>query len=90
MSKVIVYSQNQCAYCGMVKRYLGAKQVAYEEVNLDEKPELREYVQKISGASTVPVVVVDKEDGTNPSLSIGWNPAGLNAALASLNSAMAA
>jgi glutaredoxin 3 len=57
MSKVIVYSQNQCAYCGMVKRYLGAKQVAYEEVNLDEKPELREYVQKISGASTEPKFV---------------------------------
>ena len=82
MAKVTVYSQNTCAYCSMVKRYLTAKNVAYDEVNLDEQPELREYVQTISGAMTVPVVVVDDEDGTNPRVSVGWNPGGLTAALA--------
>ena len=37
--KITVFTTSSCAYCVMVKRYLGAKGQNYEEINLDEHPE---------------------------------------------------
>lgn len=82
MSKnVTVYTTNACAYCLMVKKYLDSKGQDYKVVNLDEQPDQREKVLAISGARTVPVTVVETEN-SEPSVTIGWNPSKLSAALA--------
>jgi len=60
----------------MVKKWLHSKNLAYEEVNLDEKPELRNDVIKISGGLTVPVTVVTKQDDSTEVI-VGWNLAKL-------------
>jgi glutaredoxin 3 len=83
--KVTIYTTNTCASCAMVKKYLASKGQSYEEVNLDEKPELRQTAIDLSGQMAVPVIVVaDAEhDDARPAVTVGWNPGKLAAALAS-------
>jgi glutaredoxin len=65
----------------MVKRFLTAKGVGYEEVNLDQNPERQAEALQISGALTVPVTVVTKQDDSRE-VVIGYNLAKLAPAIA--------
>ncbi len=65
----------------MVKKYLGAKGVEYEEVNLDEHPHRQAEALELSGAMTVPVTVVTKHDESKEVI-IGYNLARLAPAVA--------
>jgi glutaredoxin 3 len=81
---VTIYTTNTCAYCEMVKKFLKGKNVPFNVVNMDEEPnEVRQRVIEMSGAMTVPVVVVaDEDDAEAPkNITVGWNPAKLAAAV---------
>lgn len=65
----------------MVKKFLTAKGMKYSEVNLDENPDRQQEALEISGALTVPVTVVTKEDDTQ-SVVVGYNLAQLAPAIA--------
>ncbi len=65
----------------MVKKYLGAKGMTYEEVNLDEHPSRQAEAMQLSGAMTVPVTVVTKQDETQEVI-VGYNLARLAPAVA--------
>ena len=80
--KVTIYTRTQCASCVQVKRYLDIKKQPYDIVNLDTNPEIEAEVIAKSGARTVPVVMITKEDGEEQVASIGWNPGALASALA--------
>lgn len=81
MSKnITVYTTNACAYCMMVKKYLDSKGEKYNVINLDEQPDQRDKVEAISGVKTVPVTVIEAENSER-SVTIGWNPSKLSAAL---------
>ncbi len=81
MSKnITVYTTNACAYCMMVKKYLDSKGESYNVINLDEQPDQRDKVEAISGVKTVPVTVIQAEN-SEPSVTIGWNPSKISAAL---------
>jgi glutaredoxin len=56
----------------MVKKYLSSKGFGYEEVNLDQNPERQAEAQNLSGALTVPVTVVTKEDDSQEVI-VGFN-----------------
>jgi glutaredoxin len=56
----------------MVKKYLGAKGFSYDEVNLDRNPERQAEALKISGALTVPVTIVTKQDDSQEVI-VGYN-----------------
>lgn len=73
---IAIYTTNTCAYCAMVKRWLQSKDMAYEEINLDENPERRQEVLEMSGAMTVPVTIVTKDDDSKE-VVVGWNLAKL-------------
>lgn len=79
--KITVYTTNTCAYCVMVKKYLDNKGHNYEVVNLDDEPHRQQEALAISGALTVPVTVVEKEDSSQ-SVVVGFNLAQLAPALA--------
>ncbi len=79
--KITIFTTNTCAYCQMVKRYLGAKGHSYEEVNLDTNPERQAEAMALSGAMTVPVTVVTKHDDTQEVI-VGYNLAKLAPAVA--------
>lgn len=78
---ITIFTTNTCAYCGMVKKWLSAKGMSYEEVNLDENPDRQQEALEISGALTVPVTVVTKEDDSK-AVVVGYNLAQLAPAVA--------
>jgi glutaredoxin len=79
--KITIYTTNTCAYCVMVKRWLGAKGHQYEEVNIDQEPHRQQEALAVSGALTVPVTVVTKEDDSRE-VVVGFNLQKLAPALA--------
>lgn len=76
MKKITVFTTSTCAYCGMVKKWLDAKGITYNVVNLDEQPEMQKEVFEKSGAMTVPVTLVEKEDKSEE-VVVGYNLARL-------------
>jgi glutaredoxin 3 len=78
---ITIYTTNTCAYCGMVKKWLDAKGHAYNVINLDEQPEKQAEAMQLSGALTVPITVVSKEDDTKE-VVVGFNLAKLAPAVA--------
>jgi glutaredoxin 3 len=78
---VTIFTTNTCGYCGMVKKFLQAKGVTYDEVNLDQNPERQAEALQLSGALTVPVTVVTKHDDTRE-VVVGYNLSKLAPAVA--------
>lgn len=78
---ITIFTTNTCAYCGMVKKWLAAKGHAYDEVNLDQYPERQAEAIKLSGAMTVPVTVVTKDDDSREVI-VGYNLSKLAPAVA--------
>lgn len=57
MPHVIIYTTMFCPYCQMAKQLLKRKGVAYEEIDVGGKPELRdEMTMKAGGRRTVPQI----------------------------------
>lgn len=78
---ITIFTTNTCAYCLMVKKWLGTKGMTYEEVNLDEHPERQKEAFELSGQLAVPVTVITKDDDTKE-IVVGYNLAKLGAAVA--------
>jgi glutaredoxin len=78
---ITIFTTNTCAYCGMVKKWLAAKGMTYEEVNLDTNPERQAEAMELSGALTVPVTVVTKQDDSRE-VVVGFNLSKLAPAVA--------
>ncbi len=72
MKKITVYTTNTCGYCKMVKKWLDSKGVKYNVINLDDHPEKQKEIYEKSGALTVPVTLIEKEDKTEE-VVIGFN-----------------
>jgi glutaredoxin 3 len=81
VKNITIFTTNTCAYCGMVKKWLGAKGIGYEEVNLDQNPDRQAEAMRISGALTVPVTVVTRHDDSQEVI-VGYNLAKLAPAVA--------
>jgi glutaredoxin 3 len=78
---VTIFTTNTCGYCQMVKKYLGSKGITYDEVNLDQHPHRQAEALSLSGALTVPVTVVTKNDDSQEVI-VGYNLARLAPAVA--------
>jgi glutaredoxin 3 len=81
VKNITIFTTNTCAYCVMVKKYLGAKGHSYDVINLDEHPERQAEALALSGALTVPVTVVTKQDDSRE-VVIGYNLSQLAPAIA--------
>lgn len=81
VKNITIFTTNTCAYCAMVKKYLDAKGKGYEVVNLDEQPHRQQEALSLSGALTVPVTVVTKQDDSQEVI-VGYNLAKLAPAVA--------
>ena len=55
---VTVYSKNNCPYCVQAKNLLKSRGVAFEEINIEEKPEAREFILA-EGHRTLPQIYQD-------------------------------
>lgn len=81
VKKITVFTTDTCAYCVMVKKWLGAKGYQYEEVNLNQEPGRQQEAFQISGSLTVPVTVVTKQDDSQE-VVVGYNLSRLAPAIA--------
>ena len=76
VKNITIFTTNTCAYCVMVKKWLGTKGYSYEEVNLDENPERQAEALSVSGQLAVPVTVVTHQDDSRD-VVVGYNLAKL-------------
>ncbi len=62
MRDIKVYSTRVCTYCQAAKRLLDQVQLPYEEIGLDDKPELRQKLSEENGHyRTVPMIFIDNK-----------------------------
>lgn len=80
VKNITIFTTNTCAYCAHIKKWLDAKGHRYDVVNLDENPERQAEALALSGALTVPVTVVTKQDDSKE-VVVGFNLAKLAPAL---------
>ena len=73
---ITIFTTNTCAYCVMVKRWLGSKGHTYQEVNLDQNPERQQEAFELTGQLSVPVTVITKQDDSRE-VVVGYNLAQL-------------
>ena len=59
MARVEMYTTTWCGYCVRAKHLLESKGVEYEEINLDDDPGFRQKLLDLTGAWTVPQILVD-------------------------------
>jgi glutaredoxin len=54
-----LYTTSRCGYCLLLKRYLSYRQIEFDEVNVDDRPEEQARLNGLTGGTqTVPTVVV--------------------------------
>ena len=58
--KIIIYSSLLCPYCRAAKVLLNTLKLRYEEILIDNKPEVKKQMIKISNRQTVPQIFFDK------------------------------
>lgn len=58
MPNVIIYTSRLCGYCTMAKKLLERKAVAYQEIDVDSRPGLRQELIEKSGRRTVPQIYI--------------------------------
>ena len=60
MSRIEVYSSLWCPFCSRAKALLERKGVAYEEIDVDRDPNLRQQMmRRAGGRRTVPQIFID-------------------------------
>ena len=64
MPKIKIYTTTTCVYCKALKAYLKSKNVAYEEVLLDQQPEEIQTSIDTCGSMGVPCTHITLDDGT--------------------------
>lgn len=56
MKDVIIYCSNWCPYCIQAKQLLDRKGIAYEEISVDGKPDVRRAMAEKAGRTSVPQI----------------------------------
>lgn len=54
---ITIYSRNNCAHCQSAKQFLQQRNINFREVNIEQDPQAREFVQS-QGHRTVPQIYV--------------------------------
>lgn len=68
---VTMFSTTWCGYCRRLKSQLDREGIAYDEVDIERKPDAADYVMEVNGGNqTVPTVLFpDGSALTNPSVA---------------------
>lgn len=60
MMSVKLYTKNGCGYCTMAKNWLKNKDISFEEINIEEQPQAREFVIS-EGHRTMPQIYINEK-----------------------------
>lgn len=61
MAKVIIYTADYCPYCRLAKDLLSARQIAFEEIRVDQDTEKREEMIRLSNRRTIPQIFINDQ-----------------------------
>ena len=68
MSDVKMYTTTWCGVCVHTKRYLKSKNVEFEEIDIEEHPEIGDRIEELTGGfRIVPTLEIDGRMMVNPS-----------------------
>jgi len=56
---VKIYSTPTCPYCKMAKEFFKKKGIDFENIDISSNPKSAEEMKKISGQSSVPVIIIN-------------------------------
>jgi mycoredoxin len=71
MAEVKMYTTTWCPDCRQAKKYLDAKGIAYEEINVETEPGAAEFVMSVNaGKRKVPTFVVGEDAFHNSPFSL--------------------
>ncbi|HWN20664.1 MAG TPA: glutaredoxin domain-containing protein [Gaiellaceae bacterium] len=59
MTRIQIYTTRWCGYCVRAKALLDGKDLAYEELLLDDDPAFRQRIYDLTGGWTVPQILID-------------------------------
>ena len=59
MERIRIYTTRWCGFCVRAKALLDSRELAYEEVVLDDDPAFRQTVYDLTGRWTVPQILID-------------------------------
>ncbi|MGZ4363421.1 MAG: glutaredoxin domain-containing protein [Gaiellaceae bacterium] len=59
MPRIQMYTTQWCGYCVRAKTLLDSKQLAYDEIHLDDDPLFRQTLHDLTGGWTVPQILID-------------------------------
>ena len=54
-----MYTTRFCPYCVAARRLFETKNVGFEEIRVDQNPELRQEMRQLSGRTSVPQIFID-------------------------------
>ena len=58
---IIIYSTSWCPSCVMAKKLLDENKISYKEVNIEEKGWDRDKLKELTGAMTVPQIMINNK-----------------------------
>jgi glutaredoxin 3 len=58
-AEVLIYTTGYCPYCQMAKQLLSRKKARFEEIDVEDRPDLRSWLLSASGQRTVPQVFIN-------------------------------
>lgn len=61
MVKIVIYTTPYCPYCIRAKHLLTQKKQDFKEIDVSNKPQLRQKMQQLSGGYTVPQIFIDEK-----------------------------
>lgn len=61
MVDIIIYSKKVCSYCVRLKDFFDNKQIAYQEIMVDQDPVELEKMMTLSGRRTVPQLFIGEQ-----------------------------
>ncbi|NUN04835.1 MAG: glutathione S-transferase N-terminal domain-containing protein [Bdellovibrio sp.] len=59
MAKVLMYKKNPCPYCDRAANFLEGRGIAYDIVDLTDKPEEIDRIKNETGWRTVPIILIN-------------------------------
>ncbi len=58
MTEIRMYTTEWCGYCVRAKALLDSKGIAYEEIQMEDTPDLRKHLVELTGNWTVPQIII--------------------------------
>ncbi|MBD3233036.1 MAG: hypothetical protein GF315_04870 [candidate division Zixibacteria bacterium] len=62
MSNTVIYTKSGCPYCAAAKEDYTKRGIDFEEINVTERPEMKQKVLEITGGQRMVPVIVEGEN----------------------------